>query len=470
MTTRTEILERLALMTGTTGGIDSWAVPSAPEELFERLGRIDIDPLSCAQLNQLLLLSHEAGVSEGFFAYYWLTVPEHAYDVRSIEGFDPQWTGTTAIQSIEHLRWGLYRFYVDALLFFGNVRAAYRHLAGRSEANLRAFYAASRVDTDALRRRGASIPLVPIARDNRYLISEMACKSYEAPKGAAELKLALDDAYAEHRARGGTTIDARRLLTGEFVAEKYAITQQQLLFSADDILDEPIDSQADLDAKYERINQSFFAARTAALTNTKYYLSIVNDLDVYVATSMRTRDDFRAMADACDRVFADPRLVALQIRYFDPTMSAAEGHEDKGLIECLMVKCAKALVYSAGDRESYGKDAEAAMALSLGKPVIFYCDSEVRRRFYQEVHPLSRLIQFETGVAVGVMVTDQVQQVSELLVRLFENRMEYDLEQPKPGYYRLRERLTRSVIRLQTSDDLLRETFSNYYRGHPQEP
>lgn len=38
------------------------------------------------------------------------------------------------------------------------------------------------------------------------------------------------------------------------------------------------------------------------------------------------------------------------------------------------------------------------MALSLGKPVIFYCDQEQRSRFYKEVHPLSRLIEFETGV------------------------------------------------------------------------
>jgi hypothetical protein len=82
-------------------------------------------------------------------------------------------------------------------------------------------------------------------------------------------------------------------------------------------------------------------------------------------------------------------------------LSAAAGHEDKGLIECLMVKCAKLLVYSEGERESYGKDAEAAMALRLGKPVIFYCDQEQRRRFYRDVHPLSRLIEFETGIAVG---------------------------------------------------------------------
>jgi hypothetical protein len=65
----------------------------------------------------------------------------------------------------------------------------------------------------------------------------------------------------------------------------------------------------------------------------------------------------------------------------------------------LMVKCAKALVYCAGEKESWGKDAEAAMGLSLGKPVIFYCDHELRTRFYREVHPLSRLIEFETGIA-----------------------------------------------------------------------
>lgn len=141
---------------------------------------------------------------------------------------------------------------------------------------------------------------------------------------------------------------------------------------------------------------------------------MVGDLDVYVATSMRTREDFRNMANVCERIFSEQRLKGLELRYFDPTLSAAAGHEDKGLIECLMVKCAKVLVYCAGDRESYGKDAEAAMALSFGKPVIFYCDSERRNRFYRDVHPLSRLIEFETGVAVGAMVTDDPGEISEL--------------------------------------------------------
>ncbi len=130
-----------------------------------------------------------------------------------------------------------------------------------------------------------------------------------------------------------------------------------------------------------------------------------------------------------------------------------------------MVKCAKALVYCAGEKESWGKDAEAAMALSLGKPVIFYCDREQRTRFYRDVHPLSRLIEFDTGVAVGAMVTDSLADVSELLLRLFDNKMEYQLEQPKPGYLRLRETLTDSVVRLQTNDQFLRQTFWNHYHN-----
>jgi hypothetical protein len=173
-------------------------------------------------------------------------------------------------------------------------------------------------------------------------------------------------------------VTIKELLDGGYVRRQYSDRQQMLLFSADD---ESVATPDDLERRHERLAESFARARNAALKNTAYYLSMVEDLDVYVATSMRTREDFRRMADFCTAVFSDPRLQDLQLRYFDPTMSAAEGHEDKGLIECLMVKCAKVLVYSAGARDSYGKDPEAAMALSLGKPVIFYCEEQERERF-----------------------------------------------------------------------------------------
>ncbi len=470
MISKNEILERFTLFTGKTGGIDSWLSADTNDLVFGRLGQVDTQPLSKAQFNQLLLLAHEAGMSDDFFSYYWLETPEnHPYNVSSLPKFNKEWIGSRAVQSLDHLYWGLYRLYIDALLFFGNIRTAYRTLRIYDAESLHRFFSNRRFDTVLMKQRGSWLTLKDIAKDNRYLIAEMACKSYDSTAGGtAELKRVLQEAYADHQRRRGDRVTAKELLSGEYVNKNYADRAQQFLFSADDMLDSTIDSKKDLDDKFDQIAKAFANARQAALINTQLYLSMVEDLDVYVATSMRTRQDFRSMADACEKMFSDEKLQGMNLRYFDPTLSAADGHEDKGLIECLMVKCAKVLVYYAGDKETYGKDAEAAMALSQGKPVIFYCDKEDQRRKYKDIHPLTRLIDFETGVAVGVMVATSLEQVSELLHRIFENKMEYSLEHPKPGYYRLHEKLTNCVVRLQTNDTLLRETFWNYYHNRPK--
>ncbi|MFZ0980523.1 MAG: hypothetical protein WAN23_14070 [Candidatus Acidiferrales bacterium] len=463
MLTKAQILEKFALFVVPTGGIGSWLTESTHDDVFERLGKIDGEPLSAVQLNQLLVLGHGAPVGDAFFRYYWLSAPDlHPYPVREVPGFDGDWLRSKdVIVSIAHLKWGLYRLYVDALLFFGNVRTAFRTLRNFRPDELEEFFRGRRLDTEAIKRRGPSLPLKSIAKDNRYLISEMACKSYgDSPNLESDLRKALLEAYRKNV--GSPTVTIRQLLEGHASAS-FQDRQQEFIFSADDFLNEQVTSESDLAAKYQRVADRFFQSRQAALDNTRYYLSMVNDLDVYVATSMRSRSDFRNMADTCDKIFGAPQLNELNLRYFDPTLSAAGGHEDKGLIECLMVKCAKVLVYCAGERESYGKDAEAAMALSLGKPVIFYCDQAQRHRFYRDVHPLSRLIEFETGIAVGAAVTDRIEDVSELLRRVFENRMVYYLEQSKPGFLRLKEKLTGSVIRLQTNDRLLTETFWNHY-------
>ena len=416
------------------------------------------------QLNQLLVLANEAPTGDDFFRYYWLGASnKHPYDVRSLPGFSEEFlTSKGVIISLAHLKWGLYRLYVDGLLHFGNVRTAFRSLRDLSFVEIEAFFARRRFDTEAIKRRGPSLPIKSISKDNRYLISEMACKSYGDMGDEGDLHKVLLDSYKAYVAKGSESPTFRELLNNP-TPEKLRERQLELEFSADELLGETISSESDLSDKYGRVAEKFQEVRKTALDNTRYYISMLSDLDVYVATSMRLRQDFRDMAESCEKIFGDPRLKQMNIRYFDPTLSAAGGHEDKGLIECLMVKCAKVLVYCAGKKESYGKDAEAAMALSLGKPVIFYCDEEQRQRFYRDVHPLSRLIDFETGVAVGAMVTSEPAKVSELIGRIFENQMEYYLEQPKPGFLRLKEKLTDSVVRFQTNDQLLTEAFWNHY-------
>lgn len=463
------IPEELKLFSLGTDGIGGWLGPETDQRVFDRLASIGTTPLAKVQLNQLLAFGHEAPISDGMFDYYWLSAPErHPYDVRRLPHFDPEWLGSSAVKSLKHLAWGMHRLYVDGLLYFGNVRTAYRKLRAQTKGELETFFVQRRIDTDAIKARGPALPLNGIPKDDRYLISEMACKSYGDGDGEpGGLRAALVGALRRHLAQNGGPVPIRELLKADtgLLADEYASRQQELVFSADDALDDVVGSEEELLSRYALLVERFSTARHAALRNTELYLSMVNDLDVYVATSMRTRKDFRDMATDCEKIFADERLKALNLRYFDPTLSAAAGHEDKGLIECLMVKCARALVYCAGEKESYGKDAEAAMALSLGKPVIFYCNQETRRRFYRDVHPLSRLIEFRTGVAVGAMVTDRLEDVSELLYRVFENKMEYRLEQSRPGHLRLLESLTGSVVRLQSSDRMLTETFWNHYHN-----
>jgi hypothetical protein len=121
----------------------------------------------------------------------------------------------------------------------------------------------------------------------------------------------------------------------------------------------------------------------------------------------------------------------------------------------------------AGLKDSYGKDAEAAMALSLGKPVIFLCDAQTRAAFYRDVHPLSRLVDFKTGVAVGTIVTSNDTDVPLLVARILSNKMQYRLERKKKDYLLLKEAQTDSVVRIQTDNSILSEAFWNYYHSSP---
>ena len=466
---KVDILNRFAIFSLGGHGIGGWLTETTDDRVFQRLASMGEQPLSMAQFNQLLVFGHQAPISEGFFRYYWLeSPPEHPYSVDRIAGFERHWIDEkTAIISLSHLEWGLRRLFTDGLLYFGDVRTAFRTLRILARNELGSFFLRKRLDTDAISQRGNVLPLTTIPQDDRFLISEMACKSFgDTPNSEGEMRLALKRAYIQYTKEGGKTVTFSQLISGN-LPEIYSDRQEEFAFAMDDILDESISSERDFDNKFGDAATKFFEARTKALSNTEHYLSLANDLDVYVATSMRKRQDFRNMANFCDKVFNHESLADLHLRYFDPTLSAAYGHEDKGLIECLMVKCAKVLVYCAGQSDSYGKDAEAAMALSLGKPVIFYCDEEKRRRFYRDVHPLSRLIEFDTGIAVGAMVTDKTDDVPALLSRLFHNEMEYSLEQhpSREKYLRVKEKITGSVVRVQTDNQMLTETFWNHYHN-----
>lgn len=424
------------------------------------------DPLSLSHLDSLLWRARMDPVSEGFYRYYFLSLPtSHPYPVDHVMEDVPS-LHTSHIVTVAQLEWGIRRFLTDALLYFPNTQSAFDSLRRRSYEDLVAFFAAKRIDDEGMQLRGPALPLADIPTDDRYLISELACRAYS--QDASPDPFVLTELMRAYNNTKGGRIPVKQLVdTAVRTNEDDFQLQLALPLGADEFIEQEIESEDQLRTLVSDILTRFHGARKLALDNTEQYLSILRELDVYVATSMRCREDFRDMARNCQTIFADERLRPYHLRYFDPTLSAALGHEDKGVLECVMVDRAKVLIYFAQEGESWGKDAEATRALTQGKPVIIYCpptpEGRQRMLFFRDIHPLSRLLDMRTGVAAGAVITDGLDNVRELLYRMITNRMQYDIDRRPDGSLRLRDRLTQSAVRFSSSDQGLNRAVREYY-------
>lgn len=482
-------------------------------KLIDKIG----DGINKVQLNQLFMINGLNGFTFDFYKYYWLENNEnHPYDYKQLqlngdniyESDDIESVFLNVIneiKSIEQLRWGFLKLYADALMYFGNITLGYNELSSKNEKGLKDFFELNKLQTDSIKKRGHCLDFENIDIPERHLISEMACKNFDddyenkdllenyllekfeefskVDDTPAWINDLLDKKYIPKSGKSKKRYDNYIKIKEKKLEEEEERKELELIegdreIAADKKISATTLSQKGLlfnsiDEIKQNINETknhFKNARYKALKNTKLYLSLVDDMDVYVATSMRDDADFRKMAKTCIDIFGTKTkptaLKKYNLRYFDPTMSAASGHDDKGLIECLMVKCAKILIYTSADKDSYGKDAEAAMALSSGKPVIFYCEKEWRQSFFKDTHPLTKLINFKTGVANGAMVVSSIRDVIILIERILENKMRYNLIKENNGAFKLKEVHSNSTIRLQSNDLLLDKVFWNYFDRH----
>ncbi len=149
--------------------------------LSQGLDALEQGSLSWARLNQILHLCSQAGMSEGFYQYYFLCNPgSHPYPCDKVfpdESYEPP-KDAVEIQFFLQLKWGIQRFFYDAMLFWGNFRQAYRDLRTKDFTEISEFFSAKRTNENRLITRGKVEIPIPIPRDERYLISETACKTY----------------------------------------------------------------------------------------------------------------------------------------------------------------------------------------------------------------------------------------------------------------------------------------------------
>jgi hypothetical protein len=263
---------------------------------------------------------------------------------------------------------------------------------------------------------------------------------------------------------------------------------------------------------------------------------LVSDhLDVYIATSMRERHEYLMVHNTTRAIFSHPALKKLKVRYFDPTQAYCIDRIDKGLAEGLMLKRAKCTIYFAQESDTFGKDSELASTLAQGKPVIAYVpspnsnaaqalvdeiapsgtdfaqvflrllklyepeaawtDFEVRswvakpkrinrekgiarlqlamekqfkkrNSLLREVHPLGIQVNLKTGVANGVLVVNTIEQCAKLVRALLLRELQFFLQaEAKNGgeYLLLKETISDSIFRVVTGDTMLTNAFWNFY-------
>ena len=315
MSNRDLILREMEFFRGNGEGIEAWFSENISEVAANVLANCEKQPISLEVLNQILVLSHEGGMSEGFFWFYFLSDPHsrkvYWYDPKKLAEFDQAYLRSTKLQTLNHLKWGLKRLYIDALLYFGNIRQCYRTLRDLDRNQLDSFFEKRIFNTQAITGRSDYLPLSTIAKDDRYLIAETACKTYApADETMPDLLEYIKGRLRVAAAAGRSRVKIKDLVAGDSVSSRY--DADQLSFSLDEAMEQEVGSALDLENAIEPIIQKFKAARTRALSNTKLYLSMVGDMDVYVATSMRSRADFRSMADFCETTFSDPRVRELK--------------------------------------------------------------------------------------------------------------------------------------------------------------
>jgi hypothetical protein len=386
---------------------------------------------------------------------------------------------TRGINSAEKLSEGVVGFVTDALLHFGSFHQAFLRL---------------KADVDVLHKVAQSFgseTRAPFALSNPLKVEELAYLGYVS----GELPTRMSKAHQ-------TILEALGGLPGELSAEailKAASDRGIDLKSELDTInlglqrraqkqitiDEYLSSQNFVTQTIDSFIGEVKRCRRAGIKNQEQYINSAGEMDVYVATSMRDDRDYAEMKTFIDQVFGRKDISRLNLRYFDPTQAYCPNKHDKGLVECLMIRCAKVTIYCAQRQDTMGKDSELAITLGLGKPVIVYVpygdtpadrDTYSRRaRVFAEVHPLSLQVNQLTGNTNGIILVRDANQCADALYSIAKNQLKVTVSREEEEdqlsgetsiYWVLREAVTGngSVIRVATGWKHLRTAFWSAFR------
>jgi hypothetical protein len=416
--------------------------------------------LGYSQFNELLVYLGYDRVSHVFFQF--------------IVNQQTEYKSGASIKSLKHFRAGVDEFRKVALLFFGNVKFAFKTLS----------------------------------RDATFLVNHLSRFDKRRERNFRERHAQVMPA---EQIPGGDTYYLGYLIRDELAAQLKKSPRDAALIAQER-------RRAEVVKKGKRNHDGYLVS---------------DHLDVYIATSMRERHEFLSVYRATRAIFSHPKLAKLNVRWFDPTQAYCVDRIDKGLAEGLMLKRAKCTIYFAQEGDTFGKDSELASTLAQGKPVIAFVprsqrgtakalvdqlapagadyrpvvlrqlqlhqpeaawnSAEIRRwiekgfsrsdgvarlqeamdkhfekrnKMLREQHPLGIQVNLLTGVANGVLVANTIDQCARLVRALLLRELKFSLVTDKKSngeYIYLKETISDSVFRVVTGDLMLTNAFWNFY-------
>jgi hypothetical protein len=420
--------------------------PELMDEIISAILASDKIHLTLEKFNRLMLSCRHRLATDHFFQYFF-------HGVSNIDEFE------VAID----------RYRIKAMWLFGNFRFAYRRLATSDREDFaRMIEKTEPINQEEFTKREPFGEIQPIDVGSLYLLGYIA----KAELDDLELAFKFLEQLSESSANRSDIVRGM----GESRLKKFltVLAKHKLKASQDNIAILPIGELNSLKAKIgvllEPLRISRQNAVTIGLQNTDRYLTLPY-LDVYVATSMREKEDFVNQHDFIHRVFNNLQVKPLNLRYFDPMLSYVENRITKGLIEMLMLRRATVTIYVAGASDTLGKDSELAATLAQGKAVIVYIPEgetfDKRAQTFREDHPLGLQIAVNTGVAHGIIVVRTPEQCATMLRKVMLRERTFNVEHEK-GVFLLREKETNSVLRVASDDPLLTHAFWTYFNQHQE--
>ncbi len=418
-----------------------------------------------SQFNEILLLLGFQRIEENFYQY--------------IATGNWKFYQETSISSISQLEEGIDRFLKLALISYGNIRFAYKIFSSNSDVLKEKIFKLARYDIEEFKGRHAPlIDIEEIPADKTYylgyIIERELNEAFKKDPNSEEIKnmMAEREDWIEVGKKNQTAylasdhldvyVATSMRLPHEYVSISQIVNQ---IFKSNELQELEL-RWFDPTQAYckQRIDKGLSEALMLKRASCTLYLAQETDTlgkDSELASTLAQGKPVIAYVPEGDSDYVDNLLNNLKVH--NPNK------EEKELIIDQMKIFDPLLAWEDEEIQKWINNLEEVSVTEL-KTRLYVLVKEYydkRADTLKNSHPLGIQVNLSSGVANGVIVARKINDCIKLIRRVVLNDMEFEIENPTPndpnGNIYLKEKITKSIFRLKTSDILLSNAFWNFY-------